>query len=135
MLNAFYTRESAVPGSVVLGGSQILPGFSQLRGWKMVFVIGARSGGLKIAQDNKSFFKVTPLIWAIVGQNNMSYRVSLDLQKRLLTEGGQRLGWDCSQYFTDNVQNDVSRKPLFISIFWSHAMFFLNATNYTLHDI
>ena len=38
-------------------------------------------GGQK-AQDNESFFKVTPLIWAIEDQNNESYRGGLDLQKK-----------------------------------------------------
>ena len=33
-------------------------------------------GGQK-AKDNESFFKVTPLIWAIEDQNNESYRVGL----------------------------------------------------------
>ena len=47
----------------------MLPGFSQLRDWEVVFV----RWGSK-AQDNKSFLKVTPLIWAIEGQNNESYR-------------------------------------------------------------
>ena len=43
----------------------------------MVFVRGGQT-----AQDNKSFFKVTPLIWAIEDQNNESYRGGLDLQKK-----------------------------------------------------
>jgi len=43
----------------------------------MVFV---RRGGVK--KHKKSFFKFTPLIWAIEGQNNKSYRGDLDLQKK-----------------------------------------------------
>ena len=35
----------------------------------MVFVRGGQK-----EQDNESFFKVTPLIWAIEDQNNESYR-------------------------------------------------------------
>ena len=36
----------------------------------VLVVMGPRGGWLKIAQDNKSFFKVTPLILAIEDQNN-----------------------------------------------------------------
>ena len=51
------------------GVSGILPGFSQLRGWEMVFV-----REVKKHKITSHFFKVTHLIWAIEGQNNESYR-------------------------------------------------------------
>ena len=38
--------------------------------------------GRKKAQDNESFLKVTPLIWAIEGQNNESYRRGLTIKKK-----------------------------------------------------
>ena len=43
---------------------------------------GFCEGGVKKTQDNESFSKVTPLIWAIEGQNNESYRGGLDLKKK-----------------------------------------------------
>jgi len=39
-------------------------------------------GGGVVKKHKKSFFKFTPLIWAIEGQNNKSYRGDLDLQKK-----------------------------------------------------
>ena len=66
----------------------------------MVFV----SVGQK-AQDKKSFFKVTPLIWAIEDQNNKSYRGGVGPSKKeekfplfekFPTKGGvslDRSGW------------------------------------------
>ena len=51
-------------------------GFSQLIGWEMVFMRGGQK-----AQYNRSFFKVTPLIWAIEDQNNKSYRGGWTLKK------------------------------------------------------
>ena len=61
-------------------------------------------GGLKKPQDNESLFKDTPLIWAIMGQKNESYRGGvgpLKKEKFLLFEkfptegvgGLERLGW------------------------------------------
>ena len=35
---------------------------------------GEGGGGVNKAQDNESYLKVTPLIMAIEGQNNESYR-------------------------------------------------------------
>ena len=37
---------------------------------------GFCQGGCQKAQDNESFFKVTPLIWAIEDQNNESYMIA-----------------------------------------------------------
>ena len=59
----------------------------------MVFVRGGQK-----AQDNESFFKVTPLIWAIEGQNNKSIKGGLTFKKKLIpTEGAglERLGFSC----------------------------------------
>jgi len=44
---------------------------------------GFCDGGVQITQDNESFFKVTPFVWSIEGQNNNSYRAGgFDLKKR-----------------------------------------------------
>ena len=62
----------------------------------MVFVRGGQK-----AQDTESFLKVTPLIWAIEGQNNELYRgvgpsfffIKLPLFEKLPTKGVGRSGW------------------------------------------
>ena len=67
-------------------------------------------GGQK-AQDNEPFLKFTPLIWAIEGQNNESYRVGWTFKKeekfplfeKFPTEGGEGgvwRGWDGFPTFT-----------------------------------
>ena len=94
----------------------------------MVFVMG----GCQKAQDNKSFFNVTPLIWAIEDQNNESYRGGWTFKKRrkiLLFENSQtrgggleRFGWFPTFYrflvMKASIIKPYSFESLYLNVMW-----------------
>jgi len=61
------------------GGSRILPGFSQLRGWEMVFVMG----GFKCHKTTSHFLKLPPLFGPLRVKTTIHIgRGGFDLKKR-----------------------------------------------------